>query len=356
MKAVQLTGPRRFEYVDIPDPTPDEGQVVLEIEHVSVCGSDTHLNYEPVLPEEAYPLNPGMPCHEIAGTIVESRDPRYRVGSRAIVLPDRSRAGTLASGGLAEYIASSKVIPIPDHGGTEEWLMCQPSGTVLYATREWGNVAGKRVAVLGQGAIGLSFTMLAELQGARQVIGIDPLEYRLDKARDLGATDVINPGTEESFAAVEELTGGAGVDVVVDASGAPEGLNQAVQLVNRNGLVIGFSLVSATDPISFRHMDWMRKEVRLAATLSGSSVDPTGAIADMVALRERGWIDPARLITHRRGWADIPEAYEMYTDRADNLIKVVMAVKGSSSNNHAASAAAAAAAATSERIAAPRVT
>ncbi len=327
MKAVQLTGPRRLEYIETPDPTPEDGEVILKIEHVSVCGSDTHLMYEPVLPEERYPLPPGSPCHEIAGTIVESRNPAYEVGTRAIVLPMYNPRTGPASGGLAEYIASNRVIPLPEWGGTDEWLMCQPAGTVLFSAREWENASDKRIAILGQGAIGLSFTMIAAAQGARQVVAIDLLDYRLDKARELGATDTINPDRDEVVEALREATGGEGADVVVDASGDPEGLNQAVELVNRYGLIIGFSLVSMTEPVVFNHQRWMRKQARLAPTVSGGSPDPTGAIADLVGLRARGWADPARLITHRTGWDEIPDAYEMYANHSDGVIKVVTSVE-----------------------------
>lgn len=327
MKAVQLTGPRKLEFIDAPDPAPEDGQVVLKIEHASICGSDIHLQYELALPEERYPAAPGVPCHEIAGTIVESRDPRYKVGTRAIVLPDRTPEGAASSGGLAQYIASSRVIPLPEGGGgTDEWIMCQPSGTVLYSARRWGSADDKRIAVLGQGAIGLFFTMIAEKQGARQVIGIDLLDYRLEKARAVGATETINPDRDNVMEALREITGGEGVDVVVDASADPEGLNQAVQLVNVRGTVIGFSLVPQTETVNLRHMEWMRKQVRVVPTSSGGSPTPTEAIAAMVALRERGWIEPAQLITHRRTWEDIPDAYEMYSTRADDIIKVVMSI------------------------------
>lgn len=170
MRAYRLTGPRRLEQVEADDPTPADGQVLLKIEHVSICGSDTHLNFEPALPEESYPLAPGLPCHEIAGTIVESRNPDHPVGQRAIILPSFTPSAGMTSGGLAEYIAAEKIIPIPDYGSTADWVMCQPAGTALQASREWGISNDKTFAVLGQGAIGLSTTAIASCMGARRVI------------------------------------------------------------------------------------------------------------------------------------------------------------------------------------------
>jgi 2-desacetyl-2-hydroxyethyl bacteriochlorophyllide A dehydrogenase len=328
MKTYQLTGPRKLEVADAPDPTVEDGQVLLEIEHVSICGSDTHLRYEPVFAEEQYPFTPGMPCHEIAGTIVESKNPAYAVGQRAIVLTERNAAGEISSGGLAELISTSRVIPLPDYGGTDEWIMCQPSGTVLYSARRWGTTDDKRIAVIGQGAIGLSFTMIAANQGAQEVIAIDLEDYRLEKSSEFGATATINADKEDVVAAIADATGGQGVDVVVDASGDADGINQAVNLVNAQGLVIGFSLVeTSTNPTVFRHQEWMRKEVQVIPTGSAGSDDATSCIADMVALRDRGWMDPARLTTHTHSWDQIPEAYDMYADRSDGIIKTVISIK-----------------------------
>jgi len=326
MKAWQLVGHRRFEFVDVDMPVPNDGQVLIQVEHISICGSDTHLRYDPLLPEEQYPLNPGMPCHEVTGTIVESRNDAYRVGSRAIVLPQAPAGGGYTTGGLAQFIASDRIIGLPDDGDTSDWLMCQPTGTVLYSAQHWGNPANKRIAVLGQGAIGLSFTMVAARQGALQVVGIDPLAYRLERAREFGASATIDPSSGDAVQALAELTGGAGVDVVVDATGAPEGLNQAIELVNRYGTVISFSLIAQDSIIPFAHAAWMRKAAHLIPTVSGGSPTPTKAIDEAVTLRDRGWFDPAELITHRWSWDRVPEAFDMYSTRGDEVVKVVLSV------------------------------
>jgi L-iditol 2-dehydrogenase len=327
MKAYQLTGPRRLDLVPADDPTPEDGEVVLKVQHSSICGSDVHLNYEPTLPEERYPMFHGSPCHEIAGTIVESRNPRFEVGTRAIVLPESAvSAGGHRGGGLADYIASSKVIPLPDYGSTADWVMCQPAGTALYSARRWGSTDDKRIAIMGQGAIGLSFTNIAANQGAQQVIAIDLIDYRLDAANKFGATDTINPDRDNVIEAIEEMTNGEGVDVVVDASADPDGINQAIQMVNPRGLIIGFSLVPIEDQVVLNHQAWMRKEVFIHPTSSGGDPNPTESIAAMVDLRDRGWMDPALFTTHRIAWEDIPDAYEMYSHRRDNVIKVVMEI------------------------------
>ncbi|MDP6822712.1 MAG: zinc-binding dehydrogenase [Dehalococcoidia bacterium] len=327
MKAFQLTGQRTFESVTVPDPEPEEGQVLLKIEHVSICGSDTHLNYEPALPEESYPSAPGLPCHEIAGTIVESRNPDHPVGGRAILLPSFTPAAGMTSGGLAELIAGEKIIPLPDRGNTSDWVMCQPAGTALQASREWGISNDKTFVVIGQGAIGLSTTAIAYRMGAVRVIAVDLEDYRLDMASRLGAEITLNADRDDVLEAVMQATDGKGVDCVVEASGDPDGINMALSLVRQRGTIIGFSLVTGLEPTVMRHQEWMRKEVRILPTNAAGAADPVAPIRDMVGLCDRGWWDPAELITHRVGWDQIPDAYEMYADRADGVIKVAIAIE-----------------------------
>ncbi|HCV26702.1 MAG TPA: hypothetical protein DGB32_00085, partial [Dehalococcoidia bacterium] len=183
-----MSAPHTFEYFEMDTPVPAEGEILLKVQQVSVCGSDTHMFYDQVLPEEMYPSRPGSPCHEIAGTVVETRVEGIDVGQRAIVLSSFRNPDAL--GGLVEYIniPGNMVMPVPDDRGLDEWLMCQPMGTVLFATKLWGPTAGLRIGIVGQGAIGLSFTNLAAAQGAAQVIGIDILDYRLEKSKQMGAS------------------------------------------------------------------------------------------------------------------------------------------------------------------------
>ena len=86
MKAIQVTGPRQLRITDAPVPQPGDGEVLVKLEILSVCGSDMMVYRHPQ-PEESYPLNPGTPCHECAGTIVESRSPDWPQGHRVIYLP-----------------------------------------------------------------------------------------------------------------------------------------------------------------------------------------------------------------------------------------------------------------------------
>ena len=261
----------------------------------------------------------GLPCHEVAGVVAESRTDSYQEGQRVIVIPSRG------TGGLGEYIVSTpgRMILLPDQGPLDEWVMCQPSGTVLYSCQKMGSVLGKNVLVLGQGSIGLSFTMITSRMGARSVIGADLLDYRLERSRFFGATHTINPSKERISEAVAEMTGGAGPDIVVEAAGYPDTFNKAFELVRQFGTVIIFG-VQSDKWVPLEHNWLMEKQPTIIPTTGARSGDPTTHIKEIVALRQRGWCDPGKLITHRMGFSNVQAAYDMYEQQQDGVIKVVM--------------------------------
>ena len=220
MKAARLVGPKLFELLEAEAPTAQDGECLVRLERVSVCGSDIRHGFA-INPEEYYPAPIGHPCHELAGTIVDSRTDAYHEGQRVIVIPPRGSAG------LVEYIVSDpgRMILLPDEGSLDEWVMCQPSGTVLYSCQQMPNLLGKNVVVMGQGSIGLSFTMITSRIGARNVIAVDLLDYRLEASKTFGSTHQLNPDRENLEEAVAEITGGVGADVVVEAAGYADTFN-----------------------------------------------------------------------------------------------------------------------------------
>ena len=321
MKAARVVARRKIEFLDVPEPGPlNDGEVQIKLETLSICGSDIYLEYDAELPEEDYPFVPGAPMHECAGVVVESRDSDYKEGQRVIVIPNEVA-------GMQEQVVQTgdKLIKLPEWGDLSEWVMCQHSGTALYSARRWGNPMGGKIAVIGHGGIGLTFTMIAERQGAQQVVGIDLEEYRCRKSMELGATHTINASNEDTIEAATEITGSRMFDVVVDASGNPDGLSVAIDLVRDEGQIISFSLVDPTN-VTFDHRKWMGKNIQLNATVIAATHEPIQEIRDIVALKERGWIDPGVLKTHDVAFEDAQEAFEMYRLRKDGIIKLAMSI------------------------------
>src|SRR5205823_3122877 len=148
------------------------------------------------------------------------------------------------AGGLLEYasVPVSRVVPVPEVGDPAAWVLCQPVGTVLYAVRQMGSVLGRRVVIFGQGPIGLSFTDFIARAGARQVIAVDLLDYRLDMAKQLGATHTLNPTRDNIPEAVAEITGGALADFTVEAAGRPETAHWLFDVLRLRGTAILFGI------------------------------------------------------------------------------------------------------------------
>ena len=318
MRAARLAGPKHFEFIDTDMPVAGDGECLIKLERVSVCGSDCRHGFN-IHPEEEYPMEPRRPCHELAGVIVESRTDEYREGQRVIAIPARG------SGGLMEYMTSdpSRMILLPDEGPLDEWVMCQPSGTVLYSCQQMPNILGKNVVIMGQGSIGLSFAMITSRMGASNVAVVDPLDYRLEKSKHFGSTHQINPDKENVDEAVLDITDGVGPDVIVEASGYPGPFNDCFRLVLQFGTIMVFG-VQADDFVPVEHNYIMDKQPRMIGTTGARSGDPTTQIKHMVALRQRGWCEPADLITHRMDFSDVQKAYDMYDTQQDEIIKVII--------------------------------
>jgi len=320
MKAIQVTGPRRLQLTEAPVPEPGEGEVLVKLEALSVCGSDM-MAYRHPQPEEDYPLGQGIPCHECAGTIAQSQIAEWPVGRRVIYLP------ALNLNGGAEYVVAEPetLVSLPDEGDMGQWLMCQPWGTVLYALEKVGPVAGKNVAVLGQGCIGLLFTMTLKQMGARKIIAIDPNENRLALSRKLGANLAINSSRVAPEKVVREVFGNQGADMVVDASGDATALDLCVGMARMHGTLVLFSIPEEKQ-VTFDYLTAISKQLTMVGTVSATCEAPAKPIQDAVDRQSKGEVDLSWLITHRFDFGEAPAGYELYASREDGLIKLVLDV------------------------------
>ena len=317
MKAARLVAPHRFEFEDMEMPSLKDGEALVKMEYFSVCGSDLRA-YDRTLPEEQYPLAPGAPCHENVGIVQESRDPSLKPGQRVIALQ---------SGGLLEYAAvrARNLVPVPDSDiDPALWVLCQPVGTVLFSVQQMGSILGKRVVIFGQGPIGLSFTDLVSRGGARQVITVDLLDYRLDMSRKLGATHTINPNRDNVIEAIKEITGGQMADVAVEAVGRPETSHQVFEALRMQGTAIIFGLAHDEDEFEFNWTAMTNKLPRIIVTNSARSGDMPDTVGITVDLVSQGRLSVDHLLTHRMGWEDVNRAYETYSAKLENSLKVVM--------------------------------
>ena len=316
MKAARLVGPRQFELLDAPMPKAEPGEVLVRMQHLSICGSDLRT-YDRLLPEERYPLSVGAPCHECYGVVQESYDEKIKTGQRVIAL----------SGGLVEYAAVPvrDIVPVADNIDPELAVFCQPAGTVLYSCQQASPILGQRALVIGQGPIGLSFTDFMVRGGADPVIVADLQDYRLDVARKLGATHTINPARDNVIDAVREITGGEMCDIAVEACGRPDAFNQVFQALRSQGLAVIFGMQHEVDtPIT---LDWeamYERLPRMVVTSSARSGNRAKTVGNVVSLVSQGRLDLSHLLTHKLPFEKVGQAFEMYSNKLDNSLKVLL--------------------------------
>ena len=139
MKIARLVAPRKFEFQTVTDPVMGKNESIIELERWSICGTDIRSAYGQELSKDKYPLGIGEPCHELAGTIVDTEDKNLKIGDRAIVFPTVG-----GYGGLVEFLSlpSSNIVKLPSHGNLSEWVVCQPASTAMYGCKTIGSWIG----------------------------------------------------------------------------------------------------------------------------------------------------------------------------------------------------------------------
>lgn len=267
MRGVVLPGDRSVAFVDVPDPVPGPGQLVLAVEASGICGSDIRAIYRGHSGTGAERYRGVIAGHEPAGTVVAVGPGcvRLRTGDRVAVYhiagcgacadcrrgymidcqaPGRAAYGWQRDGGHAPYLLAEErtSIPLPEVlTAADGALAACGFGTAHEALTRVGCSGRDRLFVVGLGPVGLAVAMLGRAMGAAPVIGADATPERCALARRLGLTDIaieVGPGPEGADAALEAVlraTGGAGCEVVVDCSGSGSGQLLGVRATRRWG-------------------------------------------------------------------------------------------------------------------------
>lgn len=262
MRAVLYYGPKqlRLERTRIPEIREDE--VLVRIEVALTCGTDIktyHRGHPKIIKEIPSPFG-----HEFAGIVekVGSEVENFKPGMRVVAAnsapcngcfycridrPSLCEHLEFLNGAYAEYIriperiVKQNLLQIPDHITSKQAALCEPLACVIHGIEQAHINMGDTVAIVGAGPIGLMFTRLAKLKGAR-VIVIGRNEFKLQKAAKMGADEIISifnvPDPEE---AVKSMTQeGHGVDVVIEAVGLPDIWEKAINITRKGGTITFF--------------------------------------------------------------------------------------------------------------------
>jgi 2-desacetyl-2-hydroxyethyl bacteriochlorophyllide A dehydrogenase len=272
MKAVVLRGPGDIAIEDRPEPKPSEGEALLKIEMIGLCGSDLN-SYRGRNPMVSFPRVPG---HEISATVVEggagfrsgdqvTLSPYTSCGSCAACRRGRPNAcqsnqtlGVQRDGGLAEYLAVPPEKLYAANLTLKELCLVEPLTVGFHAVARGRVTAADTVAVIGCGGVGLGAVAAAGFRGAR-TIGVDLDDAKLETARKAGAAELINTSRDDLHARLAELTGGLGPDVIVEAIGLPSTFRAAVEEVAFTGRVVYIGY--AKEPVAYETRLFVQKEL-----------------------------------------------------------------------------------------------
>jgi len=345
MKALVYHGPGQKSWEDVADATiQDPTDVVVKVDTTTICGTDLHI-----LQGDVAAVTDGRILgHEAVGTVTEvgSAVKGFSVGDRVLVpaitkcgrceycqkgMPSHCQTvggigwifGHLIDGTQAESVrvpfADTSLYAVPADVTNEQAIFLADSLPTGYevGVLAGGVRPGDTVAVVGAGAVGLAAVLTTSLWGASKTIAVDSNKFRLEKAHEFGATDVVEAGPN-AVADVIALTDGLGVDVAIEAVGYPETLLTAASLVRPGGTIANIGVHGA--PVSLPMENMWIQNVNLTMGLVDTVSIPT--LLKMVA---SGRIPAEKMGTHSFTFDQIDEAYDVFKHAADNLaLKVVI--------------------------------
>ena len=332
-----MTTPGRIEFREIPIPELGDGEVLVRILRIGVCGSDIHV-WHGKHPYTSYPVVQG---HEVSGRIervgpgVKSLQPGDKVTLQPQVVCGHCLAcmqgrynicenlkvmGFQTTGTASEFFAVSaaRVLKLPDGLGYDEGALVEPLAVAVHALARGGHILGKKILVLGAGPIGNLVAQAAKGMGAESVMITDPSPYRLFKARECGIDFCVDPTGQDLMLALLEHFGPDRADLVLECVGSGVAIEQAIACA-RNGtdiIVVGVFGDRPTLDLG-RVQD---RELRLVGTLMYQERDYIKAIQ----LIENGDVALQPLITNRFDFQDYQAAYEWIDKKRDKAMKVMI--------------------------------
>src|SRR2546421_5629393 len=360
MRAWVLGDPGQLVFTQKPVPVPVRAEVLVRIDAVAICATDLEViaHGPPALIQGGLPFNKNWtPGHEYMGTVAALGPgvDEYRIGQRVTVeihagcgQCKRCREGMYTSchnyglnygdvdkghrangfttdGGFCEYQVNNinTLVAIPDAMSDEEATLVVTAGTAMYGLTELGGlVAGESVVVTGPGPIGLLGVAVAKALGASPVILTGTRDNRLKIGLELGADYVVNAKKENAVEAVRRLNGGKGVDYVVECSGAPNAVNEAIRMVNRGGKVCLAAFPHEETAVDIAHI------VRNNIYLYGIRGEGKSATHRAEAFMSQKRFDATKIHTHTFPLDDLPTAIRYAKDRVEDAIKVVVKARG----------------------------
>ncbi len=352
MKAAVFVEPNRIVLDDKPVPDVGALDALIRITTTTICGTDVHIL------KGEYPVARGLTIgHEPVGVIEKlgSAVQGYREGQRVIagaITPSGHsnaclcgqhsqdgagtkhgfrplggwRFGNTIDGSQAEYLlvpdAMTNLAPIPDGLDDEQVLMCPDIMSTGFSGAESGRVRiGDVVAVFAQGPIGLCATAGARLMGATTIIGVEAVPARMEIARRMGADHIVDFTKGDPVEQIMRLTDGRGVDVAIEALGRQETFEAALRVLRPGGTLSSLGVYSGDLTIPAGAFLAGLGDHTIVTTLCPGGKERMRRLMDVIA---SGRLDTRPLVTHRFTLDRIEEAYDLFANQRDGVLKVAI--------------------------------
>jgi len=348
MRANVFRGVNEFGIEEIAKPRPGVGEALIRITLTTICGTDLHIV------RGEYPVKPGLVIgHEPVGVIEElgAGVVGYKVGDRVLVgaitpcgqcygcLSGQLsqcghgggyeaiggwRFGNTINGAQAEYLlvphAQANLAKIPNGLSDEQVVMLADIASTGFSGAESGGVKiGDTVVVFAQGPIGLCASAGAKLMGASLVIGVDGDERRLQAARRMGADVILDFRHCDPVEEVRKLTGG--VDVAIEALGTQQTFESCLRCLRPGGTLSSLGVYSGKLQMPLDAIAAGLGNHRIITTLCPGGKERMRRLMSMVESKR---FDPTILATHTYPLDRIKEAYALFGERRDGVLKVLI--------------------------------
>lgn len=343
MKVAVMLGIGKMGFEERPIPQPKDDEVLVKLEYVGICGSDIHY-YEHGRIGDYIVKPPFVLGHEPGGTVVEvgKKVKHLKVGDRVALEPGKTcghceacRTGNYnlcndviffatppVDGVFQEYVAheADLCFKLPDNVSTMEGALIEPLAVGFHAANQGGAHIGQTAVVFGAGCIGLMSMMALKAEGVSRVYVSDVMDKRLAKAKELGATEVINSKHENIQQRINELTEGRGVDLCIDTSGAEICIRQAVD-ITRKGATIVFVGYPASGEETLPVSKILDKELTFKSVFRYRHIYPMAI--DAVA---SGKVNVKGVVTNEFTLDDIQRAMDLSVSDKANIVKSVVKI------------------------------
>ncbi len=354
MKAAVFVKPGQIILDEKPIPKAGPGEAVIKVTTTTICGTDVHIL------KGEYPVRPGLIIgHEPVGIITElgAGVTGYQIGQRVIVgaitpcghcyacLDNHSsqcgnnglgaygwkaiggwKFGNTIDGCQAEYLlvpdAMANMEPIPDDLTDEQVLMCPDIMSTGFSGAESGRVKiGDTVVVFAQGPIGLCATAGAKLRGATRIITVDGIPERLAISKRMGADITINFHEKNPVDEIMKITDGQGVDVAIEALGTQGTFESCLRVLKPGGVLSSLGVYSGGVTVPGDAFAAGLADQAIVTTLCPGGKERMRRLLNVV---QSGRVDTQQLVTHRFKLDQIEEAYDLFANARDGVLKIAI--------------------------------